>query len=259
MKQAYLAVRVQQGHKREAMLEGIEALGYKLVTHPTLLVYPDEALIVTWNIHARANDLQVVQQAGGAVLVVENPYIKYDKQGREYLAIGKGGHNGSGKTPEPSEERTRRFDIRLEDWKTGKHVLVIGQRGIGSPEMRSPPRWGEIVTEQVRAATTRDVILRPHPGQTNIKQIPPLDEQLEGAHCVVMWASNCATTALAKGIPVFYNAPHCVLHKACNPMLDIENPYKGRRWPAFMDLAAAQWNLDEVRSGEAFQCLINCS
>lgn len=258
MKTAYLAIRASQADRRVAMIEGLKALNYKIVEHPDLLGPPEKSLIVTWNLHGSRVIPSQAESKGCVVLVAENPYIKRDKDGQDYVALAKGGHNGSGTFPKGTQERASRFPIELEPWKDGEHVLVIGQRGIGSLTMRSPPQWGEHMTEKLQEKTDREVILRLHPGAQNVRQLPPLQDQLDGAHCIVMWASNCATTALMQGIPVFYNAPHCVLQKACSSELDIENPYKGQRWPAFQDLAASQWNLDEIRSGEAFQCLIDC-
>ena len=102
--------------------------------------------------------------------------------------------------------------------------------------------------------THRPVVLRPHPGKNNLEGIPPLEDHLRNAYAVVMWASNCATEALIQGIPVFYNAPACVLQRACLKGVDsLEEPWKGDREPAFQDLAWAQWSLDEIRSGECFQ------
>jgi len=259
MKTAYLAIRASQAHKREAMIEGLTFLGYKIVGHPSELGSPEKSLVVTWNLHGSRVVPSQIAAHGGVVLVAENPYIKFDKEGREYVALAKGGHNGSGSTPEGTEERTARFDIELKPWQEGEHVLVIGQRGIGSITMRSPPQWGELMAEKLKHITNREVVLRRHPGAQNVLELPPLWEQMEGAHCIVMWASNCATLALKSGIPVFYNAPHCVLQKACSASTQyVEKPFKGQRWPAFRDLTAAQWNLEEIRSGEAFQCLIEC-
>ena len=258
MKQAYLAMRVQQQHKRDAVLKGIEALGYELVTHTDKLRPGPDTLLVTWNLHRDMLQSETVRKSGGTVIVIENPYIPYDVDGCEYLAMAVEGHNGSGITPSGSEDRLTRLGVRLKSWREGEHVLVIGQRGIGSPTMRSPPQWGELITERLKHVTNRLIIHRPHPGRANVKELPPLEDQLKGAHCIVMWASNVATIALTMGIPVFYNAPHCVLEKACNQGYNTSLSGYQPRWPAFQDLAWAQWNLNEIISGEAFTRLIEC-
>ena len=258
MKQVYLAMRVQHQHKRDAVLKGAKALGYALETHPGELRPGPDALLITWNLHRDMLQSETVRKAGGVVVVIENPYIPYDVDGREYLAMAVEGHNGSGYIPRGSEDRLTRLGVKLKPWREGEHVLVIGQRGIGSPTMRSPPQWGELITERLKHVTNRKVVHRPHPGRANVKELPPLEEQMEKAHCVVMWASNVATLALTEGIPVFYNAPHCVLEKACNPGHNITLHGYQPRWPAFEDLSWAQWNLDEISSGEAFTRLIEC-
>ena len=258
MKQAYLAMRVQQASKRDAVLRGLEVLGYSLETHPDKLRPGPDTMLVTWNLHRDMGQSEAVRKAGGIVVVIENAYIPQDMDGREYLAMAVEGHNGSGFTPSGPEDRLTRLGVKLKSWREGEHILVIGQRGIGSPTMRSPPQWGELITERLKHITNREVIHRPHPGRANVNELPPLEDQLEGAHCVVMWASNVATTALVMGIPVFYNAPHCVLEKACNRGHDITLRGYQPRWPAFEDLSWAQWNLEEISSGEALKRLVEC-
>jgi len=264
MKQAFLKMRVQQAQKREAILEGLEALGYKLETRSEKLKGGPDNLIVTWNLHGEAEEPTRIRRSGGTVIVVENPYVKTDLDGNEYLAMAVNGHNGSGLIPTGDVDRLAILGVEehFEQWKTGEHILVIGQRGIGSPSMRSPAQWGEHVTRKLAKLTERKVIHRPHPGRVTVTEdIPPLDEQLKGAHCVVMWASNCATTALMQGIPVFYDAPSCVLRRGCRQgWRKIEDTKKEdkARLDAFWDLSYAQWNLDEIRTGYAFNRLIEC-
>jgi len=264
MKQAYLRMRIQQSHKREAILEGIDALGYRVVAHPASLKNGPDSLIVTWNLHGDPIDVDRVRRSGGTAIVVENPYVREDVEGNEYLAMGKNGHNGSGITPTGTEDRLKRLGVTCQfaPWRTdGKHILVVGQRGIGSPSMRSPPQWGEHVTKKLQVLSKREVIFRPHPGLITAKDLPPLQQQMDEAYCIVMWASNCATTALLQGIPVFYCAPSCVLQKACEKgYVKIEDARRDdqARLDAFWDLSYAQWTLDEIRSGEALKRYIEC-
>jgi len=260
MKLCYLAMRVQQVHKRDAIVEGFDALGYKQVHHPQFLI-GDDVLYVTWNLHGKLDQTSKIIAMGGTVIVCENPYIKTDLDGKEYLAMAVNGHNGSGLTPQGEEDRLSKLGVSLEPWRDGgDHILVIGQRGIGSPTMKSPPRWGELTTEVLEQSQDLPIVHRPHPGRVQQQSQEPLEIQLDRAACIVMWASNCATPALLKGIPVFYNAPNCVLQKSCRHGLMVDKPIKSdvARQQAFWDLSYAQWNLDEIRSGEAFTRLIEC-
>jgi len=260
MKLCYLAMRVQQAQKRDAIVAGFDALGYTQVTHPDKLV-GDDVLYVTWNLHGTADQTSKIIAMGGTVVVCENPYIKMDVDGKEYMAMAMGGHNGSGITPQGEEDRLSRLGVNPEPWRDGgEYILVIGQRGIGSMTMKSPPRWGELTAEVLEQSQDTPVVHRPHPGRVQQPGQEPLETQLDRAACIVMWASNCATTALLKGIPVFYSAPNCVLQKSCRHGLMVDNPIKSdiARQQAFWDLSYAQWNLDEIRSGEAFTRLIEC-
>ena len=82
MKQAYVAVRAQQAHKRDAILAGVEKLGYELVTHPDKLRLESDALYITWNLHGQGDQTDKVKETGGTVVVVENPYISRDVDGQ---------------------------------------------------------------------------------------------------------------------------------------------------------------------------------
>lgn len=259
---AFLNVKARQNYKRDDLVEGVRRLGYELLGERSQLPMEEDSLLVTWNLHAIEGMAQQLRHHGGRVIVVENPYIKYDKDKNEYLAMQRDGHNGSGLVPSGGTERLERLGLKFEDWKpAGQHVLVADQRGIGSTSMRSPFSWGKKEVDRLRKFTGRPIILRPHPGRVTPGQVlPSLDEQMSGAHAVVVWASNVATTALLKGIPVFYEAPHITLAQAAKRgVSDVENPWKGDRIPAFSRLSWSQWSLPEVRSGEAFKRLLECT
>lgn len=266
MRYAYLAVSPRQEKARPALEEGLFNIGCELVQHAMHFPYERDSIAVIWNMHKPGIDAGKLIQAGGLLFVCENPYIKYDKKGNEYVAMALNGHNGSGfLVPEEIRDYARlaRFGIDFKPWReSGSHILVVGQRGIGSSSMRSPPLWGEKMVEELQQRSDRPIVYRSHPGQKWIHRTnppPPLEEQLKNCHAMVMWASNCATTALAMGIPVFYSAPHCMLEEAClqHPVA-LEDPLMGDREPVYRKLAWHQWNLGELASGYAYEVLETC-
>lgn len=257
--QAWLRVREREAHKREAMKEGLLKLGFKMGGGD--LPLGKGSLLMTWNLHGVEEYAKNLAQAGGTVIVVENPYVKYDKEGNEYLAMARNGHNGSGFHPTGGTERLEKLGYNPKPWaQGGYHILVCDQRGIGSSTMRSPLNWGTKEVVELRKKTSRAITLRPHPGRVLPGSNPPLKEQLRGAHAVVVWASNVATEALLEGVPVFYEAPHITLAKASKKgIAEIENPWKGDRTEAFVNLSWSQWNLKEISSGDAIKRLIECT
>lgn len=253
----WLRINDREAHKKDALREGLLKLGY---TERANCSADESSVLVTWNLHGVEEFAIQLRQAGGKVLVAENPYIKHDPYGNEYLALQRDGHNGSGMTPEGGTERLEKLGLEFKEWKDGAHVLVADQRGIGALAMRSPPDWGSRIRAQLQRKTGRQIIVRPHPGRAEPHQIVPLSQQLLSCHALVVWASNCATEALLNGVPVFYNAPFITLALAAKKGIDeIENPWKGDRVPAFTKLSWSQWHLKEIASGDALKRLLECT
>lgn len=258
---AFLNVKDRQDYKKFEMVEGVRRAGYEIVASRDKLPLDESSLFVTWNLHNSEQFSNQLRRHGGKVIVVENPYIKYDKDGVEYLAMQRDGHNGSGVTPTGGTERLERLGLKFQDWKEGTHILVADQRGIGATAMRSPFQFGQKMVTHLGKITARRVVYRPHPGRVLPPSVlPPLEQQMRGAHAVVVWASNVATTALLQGIPVFYCAPYITLKLAAKSgVKGIESPWRGDRIPAFTKLSWSQWSLPEVASGEAFKRIIECT
>jgi hypothetical protein len=193
------------------------------------------------------------------VLIVENGYIGKDHLGRQLYAIAEGQHNGAGRWFWRTD--TRRFHdlrVRAAPWRSdGLHVLVTAQRGIGSRLMASPYHWAEDLARRLGGRTKRPIRIRQHPEDRQNPARTPLEEDLEGAHAVVTWASGAAVKALIAGIPVFYEAPHWILEGAAKRGIDdIENPWLGDRTPHLERMAWAQFTIDEIASGVPFRLLL---
>jgi hypothetical protein len=123
-----------------------------------------------------------------------------------------------------------------------------------------PKDWVARTVAELRKHTDREIRIRPHPG--NWKKLPQhpavsLAEDLKGAWACVIWASAAGLHALAKGIPVIRTAPHWIgAGAAGNDLAQIESPPMPDRLPVFERMAAAQWSLSEIESGEPFRRLL---
>lgn len=218
-------------------------------------------VLVCWNRYGTA-ELQAdrFEKAGARVLVCENGYAGTDAEGRQLYAIAEGQHNGAGKWPVGTWHRWSTLDIPVDGWRTGgAHILVTGQRGIGSREMASPHGWAEDVTRRLRQITKRPIRIRPHP-ETRNGPVPSvtLAEDLQDCWAVVTWASGAAVKAIIAGIPVFYEAPHWILSGAGKrDIREIESPWLFDRAPHLERLAWAQWRVDEIAAGAPFRQLLN--
>lgn len=251
---ALCLIRPQPHYRSDVFLAGLKAAGF------TVGAVPDPRpsdLLVIWNRYGEF-DVQArrFERAGAQVLVVENGYLGKDANGRQHYAIALGGHNGSGRWRIGGPERWEALGIELKPWRaSGDHIVVRAQRGIGTPLMASPVGWHTMMAQRLRLQTKRPIVVRQHPAQA--PEQPSLEQQLEGGHALVTWASSDAGKALVMGVPVFYCAPHLVCSAACRRGIgDLENPSLGDRLPAMTALAWAQWSLEEIGRGEPFKWLL---
>lgn len=253
MPSAALLIRQLPHYRTDAFTAGLERVGFSVTTRRPAKVEPGDVLVL-WN--RRPADEHLVAQylrAGGEVLIAENGYIG---PGRKLFALAKRAHNGGGSWREGGPERFDSLGVELKPWReAGEHILVLGQRGIGSAGVAQPKSWLHSTVRRLQAGTKREVRLRRHPGH----QGEPY-EALSGAHAAVTWGSGAAIKALAAGIPVFYGFGGWIGAPAALPLAgaELERPLMDdeARLAMFRRLAWAQWSVEEVASGEAFAWLL---
>jgi hypothetical protein len=256
---AYLLIRPDPPFRLESFRRGLQACGFTVdLQMPVRPARPGDVLI-TWNRYHRYHQAAVdFRRGGGTVLVTENGFIGRDENGRQLYQIARNFHAGFGSWHEGPEDRWSPLGIALKPWRTdGRHVLVCLQRGIGTAPVASPPpeqlaRWA---TEALRLCG-RPVVVRWHPETDKGRRQPPLEEQLAGAWCCVIWTSSAGVRALVEGVPVFYVAERWALESIARPGIgDLETPFLGERLPALRRLAWAQWRVSEIETGAPFRAL----
>lgn len=260
-----LCVTVPEGphYRSDALAAGAAALAMSYTRETRIDPRPGDAL-VTWNLHRGQLDLAArFRSKGAAVIVMENGYIGQDEHGHQLYAMARNGHNGSGRWLIGDVSRWDRFcppAVERIDYNRTGYTLVIGQRGIGSPTMRSPAMWedtdGRVAAE--RYWPGQPIKVRRHPGRVE----PPntLEADLAGAARVLIWSSACGVAALVRGIPVYYAAPFWAGSPSAVPF-DRMSPEFALRWPvdtwpARRAIAWAQWSLEEIASGTALGRLL---
>jgi len=274
MSRAYCLVRDAPWYRRQAFVEGLKRAGFEIqpgVPDPGR-TRPGDVLVI-WNRYGGNHQIATrFENGGGTVIVAENGYIspkgtapKFDVHTKEgpkptdYYALSKTGHNGSGWWPVGGPERFDALGLELKPWQENPngHILVCGQRGIGSPTMASPPGWNEATAASIRKRTKREVRIRPHPGNDAPKR--PLELDLAGAWACAIWSSGSGIKALALGIPTFFDAPFWICSPGALRMSeDPEKPLRSdaARLVAMQRMAWAQWQVQEIQSGEPFRRLL---
>lgn len=234
---AWLNLRLSLPARVAAFTAGLQALGYRVeMGLPGRPAVGD--VLVTWN-RIREGDAcaRRFEEAGLPVLVAENAAWGNEFAGGGWLSLARNYHNTAGRFPIGGPERWDALGVELAPWRTGgKEVVVLPQRGIGSPPVAMPRDW----LERAR----RDGRVRLHPGQ---RECVPLAQDLANARQVVTWGSGAAIKALMLGIPVRSDMPGWIGEQ--------DNTDAGRL-AMFRRLAWAQWRREEIADGTAFGRLL---
>lgn len=254
MPRAVIRIRKEPAYRREAFEAGLKRIGYVISdgSRDNREWHPEgrEDLLVLWNRKQGTDErmAETWEARGGTVLVVENAYLQ--KVDKTAYAISVGQHNGAGWFPVGGEDRFSKLGFELQPMRPTPpvehtRVLIIGQRGIGSKLMASPPLWGE---KQLAKLGHKHAWLRPHPG--NFKAKVPLEVDLAKASDVLIWSSSAGVRALVEGIPVHHHAPAWIC--------DVKSGYADQRPSALNYMANGQWTVTEIAAGEPFARMQAC-
>jgi len=231
---AWLNLRYVTGARADAFRAGLEVCGFEVAPQLTTEPGPHD-LLVTWNRigHGDHCARQFAAQ-GRPVLVAENAAWGNEFADSCWYTLARDWHNTAGCFPVGGPERWDDLGVELAPWRTGGEVVILPQRGIGPPGVAMPRGWGQGIKGR----------MRPHPGQ---HPCVPLEQDLARAGKVVTWGSGAAVKALVWGIPVESHMPGWIAEQ--------DNTDAGRL-AMFRRLAWAQWRMEEIASGEAFQWLL---
>lgn len=251
---AICQIRQDPHYRRYAFETGLRKAGYRMVTAGSPGGKHD--LLVIWNRYGSFAAMADTWEAkGGTVLVCENGYVGKDEHNHQYYAISAHGHNGSGWWPEATYDRFEKLNLEINEWQKNEagHLLICGQRGIGSSLMASPPDWHKKVLPYLMLRTKRPIRTRLHPG--NNAPTVPLEEDLKGAYACVIWSSSSGIKSLLLGIPVLYAAPYWMCSEAAEKLLESKVDTVSlpeNRAEAMQKMAWAQWSVKEIEEGTPF-------
>lgn len=251
MARALNLLRHSLHYRRECFNQGLREAGFEVVE-----ALPDPGpgdVVLSWNRYGHGHEIARQFEARGArVLIVENGFLGKAWREQEWFSLAEGHHAGAGRWQDGGPSRWDGWGVDMAPFRQGgEETVILGQRGIGEPGVRSPDRWAESVQQQHGGR------IRAHPGQGTAK---PLAEDLASAKDVITWHSGAALQALLMGIPVWYGFPLWVGGRAGAPMAQIGKMEANRddeaRLAMFRRLAWAQWALDEIKTGEPIRCVL---
>lgn len=218
-----------------------------------------KAVPASWN---RGRIIATHLEKRKRVVIIDTGYVKRD----DYYMVGFDGLNGRAdfNNQNSPEDRWRALSVALEPWRagSGETIVVAGQIPWDASVQHSDHLgWCRSTIAQLNKRTNRPIVFRPHPlaHGVNYGALPceistrPLAEDLANAYAVVTYNSNVGVDATIAGIPAFAFDEGSMIWRVCNRdfagLIDPINP--AREWWA-ADLAYAQWNLDEMKEGQAW-------
>ncbi len=176
-------------------------------------------------------------------------------------------------------DRWTSLGVPIQPWRHGgKYILVLGQTLYGSSSAHVDVfRWYHRVCQDIRRQTSRPIVFRHHPrrfkNSVHVARVEDtksmralfrlddvtvsnrvcLKDDLQHAHCAVVFTSNAGVTSVLAGVPTFVGDNGCMAWDVGNTDFNkIEEPDFPAREEWAYNLAYAQWNRAEMESGEAW-------
>lgn len=234
---AWLNLRHADSDRARAFTKGLQRVGYEVV-HGITASPADTDLMCSWNRIGHADHAaKVFESRGLPVLIAENAAWGNDFAGQSWLTLARGFHNTAGCFQVGGSERWDAIGVDLNPWRAEGETVILPQRGIGPAQVAMPRGWPYGIKGRIRQ----------HPGQ---RQAKDLQDDLANSGKVITWGSGAAVKALMWGISVESHMPGWIAAQ--------DNTDAGRL-KMFRRLAWAQWTLDEIESGEAFEWLLMSS
>lgn len=238
---AWLNLRYTPEDRQRAFKNGLKKLGYCVEHKPTFTPKSDKDILVTWNRIGAANDMaRNFENKGLKVVVAENGSWGKSFLGRTWYTLALFRHNTSGCFPIGDHRRFDKLNVNFEEFRIGGEIVILAQRGIGSPPTAMPRNWPD------EAYKLHGGRIRRHPGRN--KQALSLAEDLKNCGTVITWGSGAAVQALVWGISVKSFLKNWIGEQ--------DNTMNGRL-QMFRRMAWAQWEPREIESGVAFDWLLN--
>lgn len=210
------------------------------------------------------------RHSGRSLIVIDSAPVKRG----EYWAVGYGGIGGRAdfrhdKKYTSNNERWRSLDVYVAPWqdKPDGRIVVCSQLPHDANVQDTPHLDWCKTTFRLLNERCNNVVFRPHP-RSNHKTYPidellhdnrPLDVLFKETRCVVTWNSTIATDAVLAGVPAVamdIGSFAQSVSTSFGSLFDVNSKLSmPERIPWLSALAWSIWNINELRSGEAWEHL----
>lgn len=253
----YDNLRDSPHYRRDAFHDGFRRHGFRVGERP-ILAPTDKDVLLIWNRNPREEAFaRAFERCGSKVVVAENGYIGTDRNGHQLYAIALDHHSGHGRWHFENDKRWDSLNIPVKPWKSGgEEIVIMPQRSIGSHDhgVAMPRGWERSVAQDLVKKTNLPIRIRSHPGPSRESPV----EDLKKAFAGVIWGSGAGIKCIVNGIPVYHYLKDWLGKDSAvyNPS-NFESPYKGDRSMTLAKVAWAQWTIEEIKQGKAFECLLS--
>jgi len=240
------------------------------------------------NVQLRKQIIAEQQKYGLGIMCIDASCFKFLDDTGTYLRYSLNGpfydraeYANKNSTDAKWVEISQALNIKLKEPQVnpGGHILVCMQRNGGfSMKSLDPITWLTEKITQIRANTTRPIIVRPHPGayktqdfelfrsahyrnklnvQINDPNKTTLIDNLRNAYAAVFFNSSASVAAVCEGIPIFVDDRSCVSWDVANTdITKIESPQMFDRKQWIWNLASAHWSDSDGQQGLIYQKFI---
>lgn len=270
--------------------EGVRRVGHTVHVETQYRYTPSRlAVILGWvtqdkntpNILLRQQIVEQQAQRGCYTMCIDANCWKYIDTQNQFLRYSLGGpfydqaeYANKNSNPDKWNKISSTLNLQMKPWRAkGNHILVCMQRDGGfSMKNLDPISWLANKLIELRQHTTRNIIIRPHPGKPQDfsrfvdplngisvidSQAIPLVQSLHKSWAAVFFNSSSAVAAVCEGIPIFIDDKSCVAWDVANKSIkDIETPQMFDRDQWIWDLSAAHWTDEEGSSGDIYRKFI---
>ena len=155
----------------------------------------------------------------------------------------------------PDYARLRAIGVTVRPWRRSGRNVVVVEQSEHFLKLCGREYWLGNALRAIKAQSDRPVKVRRW-SRDKAKAVRGLAADLKDAWCLVTHMSAAATEAVLAGVPVFVSGPCAAVPMASGDLANIETPkYPDGREEWAARLAAAQWTMDELRSGLAWRTL----
>lgn len=140
--------------------------------------------------------------------------------------------------------------VEVKPWqKGGRHIVVAMPSQTYSRSHDGADTWGDETLRRLALLTKRQIVVRDKETRR------PLQDDLEGAHCLVTHGSMAAVEAVICGCPVVVHPDSAASLVGLTDLNMIETPVYPERQPWLNSLAYSQFNEQELVDGTLWRLI----